>query len=89
MQEFKFLRKIYPSKGHARTDSGNIKAEMSKMKFSTRRILPVCYYLCCLSLSNSYCQVFSLDMDRDPHHLMIKNLKMKVKIYYQLLTRYV
>ena len=31
-QEFKFLRKIYPSKGHRRTDSGNIKAEMSKDK---------------------------------------------------------
>ena len=29
-QEFKFLRKIYPSKGHRRTDSGNFKAEMSK-----------------------------------------------------------
>lgn len=29
LQEFKFLRKIYPSKGHRRTDSGNIKAEMS------------------------------------------------------------
>ncbi|CAB4017531.1 syndetin isoform X2, partial [Paramuricea clavata] len=28
LQEFKFLRKIYPSKGHRRTDSGNIKAEM-------------------------------------------------------------